>query len=232
MFLPELRIGTFEPGNDIAEPRRPFDRSAQGERHRALDLARGQVPQSGHQRRFMHGDPGPIAQRTTIAAPPGRRGIGVGQDRPEQAGTLRIIGGEQENERGLIERASDRPPGLSRPRTFLNGSREWRELEHHGSALQVLRVELRLRVGIDPAQDVQALRLDIERPNGVERHPLQARLEGVIVDLDLEPKRARIGTRDLPEGGLEVSVVAHRFETGAAELGRDVLGSEVQALRG
>ncbi len=52
-----------------------------------------------------------------------------------------------------------------------------------------------------------------------------------IADLHFESKAVGVGLEDFPVGGLEIAVIADRFEPGAAELGCDVLSGEVEAAR-
>jgi hypothetical protein len=73
---------------------------------------------------------------------------------------------------------------------------------------------------------------DIEGPEPLHAHSILAGANrSTIRALHLEGEAVGVGLDELPVGGLEIAVVADRFEPGAPELGRDVLGGEVEPAR-
>ncbi len=68
--------------------------------------------------------------------------------------------------------------------------------------------------------------------SALEAYQLLAGLDGWFFSiLELERKASRGGLGELPPGGLEIAVVADGFQPGAAELGGDVLGREIEPAR-
>ena len=72
---------------------------------------------------------------------------------------------------------------------------------------------------------------EIRRDGFLNAQRRLAGFERCSAGLERELQTIGIGRDGLERGGLKVTVVTHRFQTGAAELGGDVLGGNIQARR-
>ena len=229
----QRRVGPAQQADDVAHLHRPRHRLAQVYRDlRLVRRAQRQRLEQGEHPGVVDGDQrrARTLARGEVLTSSGFPGRSPGRGRGRSRRRLCRLTFTTTAALSAAIRAHERrdhhasQPGLSTPTPE---SRQDTALPSTCSAVSACRLLA------SPASILKTGRPSRRKP----RKPLQA--HSLLADADrcdspilhLERKAVGVGLEELPVGGLEIAVVADRFEPGAAELGGDVLGGEVEPAR-